>query len=515
MRSTTKLMKNWQFTGPDGKTTAVDLPHTWNNIDGQDGGNDYWRGTCIYKTRFAAPAFDKNTQQVWLQFEGVNASAKVTLNGVEVARHDGGYSTFRADVTALLADSNELIVEADNSKNDRVYPQKADFTFYGGIYRDVSLLVVNRNHIALDYLGGPGVQITPTVNGANADIEVKTWMEGDGEVEFSIYDAAGAEVLTGKGLDTTVTLEHPHLWDGVRDPYLYTCAVRLVLNGEVQDEVRQRFGVRSFSVDPKQGFFLNGRPYPLHGVSRHQDRKGLGNAITREMHDEDMQLIKELGANTIRLAHYQHDPFFYALCDREGMVIWAEIPFISLYIPDPAADENLLSQMRELILQNYNHPSICFWGVANEIGIGGESEAMFHIVHRLHELCKQLDPSRLTGIANVGMTPTSSQLFRLTDVTAYNEYKGWYEGTVEDHGAFCDERHGQIPDIPMAISEYGAEAVLRWHSPAPKVKDYTEEYQSIVHEKAYRALQERPYIWATWLWNMFDFAVDVRNEGGG
>ena len=172
MRSTTKLMKNWQFTGPDGKTTSVDLPHTWNNIDGQDGGNDYWRGTCIYKTRFAAPAFDKNTQQVWLQFEGVNASAKVTLNGVEVAHHDGGYSTFRADVTALLADSNELIVEADNSKNDRVYPQKADFTFYGGIYRDVSLLVVNRNHIALDYLGGSGVQITPTVNGANADIEV-------------------------------------------------------------------------------------------------------------------------------------------------------------------------------------------------------------------------------------------------------------------------------------------------------------------------------------------------------
>ncbi len=259
MRSTTKLMKNWQFTGPDGKTAAVDLPHTWNNIDGQDGGNDYWRGTCIYKTRFAAPAFDKNTQQVWLQFEGVNASAKVTLNGVEVARHDGGYSTFRADVTALLADSNELIVEADNSKNDRVYPQKADFTFYGGIYRDVSLLVVNRNHIALGYFGGPGVQITPAVNGANADIEVKTWMEGDGEVEFSIYDATGAEVLTGKGWDTTVTLEHPHLWDGVRDPYLYTCVVRLVQDGEV-DEVTTRVGLRSFSVDPKKGFFLNGRP---------------------------------------------------------------------------------------------------------------------------------------------------------------------------------------------------------------------------------------------------------------
>ena len=222
MRSTTKLMKNWQFTGPNGKTVAVDLPHTWNNIDGQDGGNDYWRGTCTYKTQFAAPAFDANAQQVWLQFEGVNASAAVTLNGSEVMSHDGGYSTFRADITALLAENNELTVEVDNSKNDRVYPQKADFTFYGGIYRDVSLMVVNKNHIALNYLGGCGVQITPTVNGSKADVEVKTWTEGEGEVEFSILDAAGTEVMTGKGADTTVTLEDPHLWDGIKDPYLYT-----------------------------------------------------------------------------------------------------------------------------------------------------------------------------------------------------------------------------------------------------------------------------------------------------
>ena len=356
MRSTTKLMKNWQFTGPDGKTAAVNLPHTWNNIDGQDGGNDYWRGTCTYTTQFAAPAYDAETQQVWLQFEGVNASARVTLNGQEVMRHDGGYSTFRAEVTGLLAEENELTVAVDNSKNDRVYPQKADFTFYGGIYRDVSLLVVSKNHIALDYLGSCGVQITPTVNGANADITVKTRIEGEGEIEFSILDAAGAEVLTGKGSDAAVTLAHPHLWDGVRDPYLYTCAVRLVLNGAVQDEVRQRFGVRSFHVDPQKGFFLNGRAYPLHGVSRHQDRKGLGNAITREMHDEDMQLIKELGANTIRLAHYQHDQYFYDLCDEAGMVVWAEIPYISEHMPN--GRENTISQMKELIVQNYNHACI-------------------------------------------------------------------------------------------------------------------------------------------------------------
>lgn len=513
MRSTTKLMKNWQFTGPDGKTTAVDLPHTWNNIDGQDGGNDYWRGICIYKTRFAAPAFDKNTQQVWLQFEGVNASAKVTLNGVEVTRHDGGYSTFRADVTALLADSNELIVEADNSKNDRVYPQKADFTFYGGIYRDVSLLVVNRNYIALDYLGGPGVQITPTVNGANADIEVKTWMEGDGEVEFSIYDAAGAEVLTGKGRDTTVTLEHPHLWNGVRDPYLYTCAVRLVLNGEVQDEVRQRFGVRSFSVDPKQGFFLNGRPYPLHGVSRHQDRKGLGNAITREMHDEDMQLIKELGANTIRLAHYQHDQYFYDLCDEAGMVVWAEIPYISEHMPN--GRENTISQMKELIVQNYNHACIVCWGVSNEITISTkDNRDMRDNHHVLNDLCHEMDKTRLTTLACYAMCGPFNPVAHITDLVSWNLYLGWYVPGLFLNDLWMDFFHLCYPNRALGFSEYGAEGMPNLHSSHPRRGDHTEEYQAIYHEYMLRCFDRHKWLWATHVWNMYDFAADARDQGG-
>lgn len=513
MRSTTKLMKNWQFTGPDGKTTAVDLPHTWNNIDGQDGGNDYWRGICIYKTRFAAPAFDKNTQQVWLQFEGVNASAKVTLNGVEVTRHDGGYSTLRADVTALLADSNELIVEADNSKNDRVYPQKADFTFYGGIYRDVSLLVVNRNHIALGYLGGPGVQITPTVNGANADIEVKTWMEGDGEVEFSIYDAAGAEVLTGKGRDTTVTLERPHLWDGVRDPYLYTCAVRLVLNGEVQDEVRQRFGVRSFSVDPKRGFFLNGRPYPLHGVSRHQDRKGLGNAITREMHDEDMQLIKELGANTIRLAHYQHDQYFYDLCDEAGMVVWAEIPYISEHMPN--GRENTISQMKELIVQNYNHACIVCWGVSNEITISTkDNRDMRDNHHVLNDLCHEMDKTRLTTLACYAMCGPFNPVAHITDLVSWNLYLGWYVPGLFLNDLWMDFFHLCYPNRALGFSEYGAEGMPNLHSSHPRRGDHTEEYQAIYHEYMLRCFDRHKWLWATHVWNMYDFAADARDQGG-
>ena len=513
MRSTTKLMKNWQFTGPDGKTVDVDLPHTWNNIDGQDGGKDYWRGTCTYKTRFAAPAFDAETQQVWLQFEGVNASAKVVLNGHEVMTHDGGYSTFRADITALLNESNELTVDVDNSKNDRVYPQKADFTFYGGIYRDVTLIVVNKNHIALGHLGGCGVQITPTVNGANADIEIKTLTEGDGEVEFSILDAAGSEVLTGKGNDATVTLENAHLWDGVRDPYLYTCVVRLVLNGDVQDEVRQRFGVRSFHVDPQKGFFLNGRHYPLHGVSRHQDRKALGNAITRKMHDEDMQLIKELGANTIRLAHYQHDQYFYDLCDEVGMVVWAEIPYISEHMPN--GRENTISQMKELITQNYNHASIVCWGVSNEITISTKDKRdMLDNHHVLNDLCHEMDKTRLTTLACYAMCGPFNPVAHITDLVSWNLYLGWYVPGLFLNDLWMEFFHLCYPNRPLGFSEYGAEGMPNLHSDHPHRGDHTEEYQAIYHEYMLHCFAHHSWMWATHVWNMYDFAADARDQGG-
>ena len=513
MRSTTKLMKNWQFTGPDSKTVDVNLPHTWNNIDGQDGGNDYWRGTCTYKTRFAVPAFDAETQQVWLQFEGVNASAKVVLNGHEVMTHDGGYSTFRADITALLNESNELTVDVDNSKNDRVYPQKADFTFYGGIYRDVTLIVVNKNHIALGHLGGCGVQITPTVNGADADIEIKTLTEGDGEVEFSILDAAGSEVLTGKGNDATVTLENAHLWDGVRDPYLYTCAVRLVLNGEVQDEVRQRFGVRSFHVDPQKGFFLNGRHYPLHGVSRHQDRKALGNAITRKMHDEDMQLIKELGANTIRLAHYQHDQYFYDLCDEAGMVVWAEIPYISEHMPN--GRENTISQMKELITQNYNHASIVCWGVSNEITISTKDKRdMLDNHHLLNDLCHEMDKTRLTTLACYAMCGPFNPVAHITDLVSWNLYLGWYVPGLFLNDLWMEFFHLCYPNRPLGFSEYGAEGMPNLHSDHPHRGDHTEEYQAIYHEYMLQCFARHNWMWATHVWNMYDFAADARDQGG-
>lgn len=513
MREITKIMKGWEFTGPDGTTTTVDLPHTWNARDGQDGGNDYWRGTCIYRTHFAAPQFNTASHQVWIQFDGVNASAHVVLNGSPVCNHDGGYSTFRANITELLRDENELTVEVDNSKNDRVYPQKADFTFYGGIYRDVSLMVVSKNHFTLDYFGGPGIRITPTVQGTDASVQVTTWHDGEGEVSIELLDAAGNTVATGKGPDVTLTIFNAHLWNGVKDPYLYSCKARLVVNGTVEDETTTRFGVRSFKVDPKKGFFLNGKSYPLHGVSRHQDRKGLGNAITREMHDEDMALIKEIGANTIRLAHYQHDQYFYDLCDEVGMVVWAEIPYISEHMPN--GRENTISQMKELIIQNYNHPCIVCWGVSNEITISTKDKKDMLDNHRqLNDLCHEMDKTRLTTLACYAMCGPFNRSAHITDMVSWNLYLGWYVPGFILNDLWMGFFHLCFPNRPFGYSEYGAEGMPNLHSTHPHRGDHTEEYQAKYHEYMLRCFKRHPWMWATHVWNMFDFAADARDQGG-
>ena len=387
MRHIIELKNGWQFTNLDGQTSEVSIPHTWNAIDGQDGGDDYKRGTCTYTLALQKPAFDPDTQEVWIEFDGVNASAQVSLNGQDVCSHDGGYSTFRANLTGLLADENELVVKADNSKNDRVYPQMADFTFYGGIYRMVRLLVVNKAHFALDYLGSSGIRVTATPEGAGAKVRVQSRVT-TGDVTVTLIDRKGRVVGTGTGLDTTIEMAKARRWHGVEDPYLYIARCEVTVDGSVTDRLEIPFGVRSFRVDEKHGFILNDEPYDLHGVSRHQDRKGIGNAITREMHDEDMALIREIGATTLRLAHYQHDQYFYDLCDQYGMVVWAEIPYISEHLPN--GRENTISQMKELIHQNYNHPSIVCWGVSNEITISTKDKADMLDNHReLNDLCEE------------------------------------------------------------------------------------------------------------------------------
>ena len=508
-------MKDWLFTySKDQSQIKLDLPHTWNNKDGQDGGNDYYRGTCSYKKTLNCPEFNKDTECVYLQFHGVNASANVILNGQSIITHDGGYSTFRVEVTNLLKDENELEVLVDNSKNDKVYPQNADFTFYGGIYRNVEWLVVSKNHFDLDYYAGPGIKYYSEIKDGIANVYVDTYTNVENaKVVIYLLDNEGKIVDTKEGKTVVFTLENPHLWDGIKDPYLYKIVAKLFVDENLEDEISCNCGIRSFSFDPKKGFFLNGRSYPLYGVSRHQDRRGVGNAITKEDHIQDMELIKEVGANTIRLAHYQHDQLFYDLCDKNGMVVWAEIPYISEHLPN--GRENTISQMKELIVQNYNHPSIVTWGVSNEITIKDKHRKdMLDNHHVLNNLVHEMDPTRPTTLANYAVCGPFHPVTKVTDIVAWNLYLGWYVPGLFLNDLFMKFYHLIYPNRCLGYSEYGAEGMPNLHSRRPRRGDHSEEYQAIYHEYMLKCFERHPFLWGTYVWNMFDFAADARNQGG-
>ena len=515
MRTIQKITKDWTFIYHDNMRTVLDLPHTWNAVDGQDGGNDYWRGTCCYEKKFKKPEFDAEKELVYLQFHGVNASARVILNGKEVCTHDGGYSTFRGDVTGLLEAENEMLVYVDNSVNTKVYPQKADFTFYGGIYRDVELLTVSKAHFDLDYFGGTGMKVTPEVEGKDAKILVETWNNTEnGEVKVTLFDAERNIVAEGNGEKTTLHVTDVHLWNGVNDPYLYSVHAQLWVDGELADEIETSCGVRYFHFDPDRGFFLNGKPYNLHGVSRHQDFKGIGNAITKEHHDRDMELIREVGANTIRLAHYQHDQYFYDLCDRYGMIVWAEIPYISEHLAD--GNENTISQMKELIVQNYNHPCIVTWGLSNEITISGRryKKQMLKNHHVLQKMVKEMDPTRVTTLACYAVCPHWHPVAHISDIVGWNLYLGWYVPGFFLNDLWIGLWRLLYPKRCLGFSEYGAEGMPDLHSAKPRRGDNTEEYQNKYHEYMLECFKRHPYMWGNYVWNMFDFAADARNQGG-
>lgn len=502
MRNIKNINENWVFVKEKEKST-VNLPHTWNGIDGQDGGNDYYRGKCTYIKEIAKADMPQG-EEIYLQLDGVNSSAFVYFNSKLLCTHHGGYSTFRVKLENIK-DNNEIKIEADNSPNDFVYPQQADFTFYGGIYRDVTLIGVEKNHFDLDFFGAPGIQITPIVNGDKADVNVKTYITGGGEVRVTV----NGETKTGTEVDFTV--DNPHLWNGVADPYLYNAVAELIVDGKVVDRVESRFGIRSFKVDPQKGFILNGKPYPLRGVSRHQDRPGIGNALLPEHHREDIELICEMGANTIRLAHYQHARYFYDLCDEKGLVVWAEIPYISSHLEKGV--ENTKTQMTELIAQNYNHPCIVTWGLSNEITMSGASPAVVENHKMLNDLVHSMDKTRPTTEAVVTMCSMDNEYVHISDIVSYNHYFGWYGGNVNMYGPWFDKFHEKYPNKAIGISEYGCEA-LNWHATDIVQGDYTEEYQAYYHEELIKQIAVRPYLWATHVWNMFDFAADARAEGG-
>ncbi len=520
MRNIVNLNSDWLFV----KNTTdislcegekISLPHTWNAEDGFDGGNDYFRGSCLYKKTLEKSSLPE-ADLYYLEFRGANSSADVYVGGKKLAHHDGGYSTWRVNITEEITDATEIAVIVDNAPNETVYPQMADFTFYGGLYRNVNLVCVNKAHFDLDYFGAPGIKITPAINGKEAKVEVEVYVkdltEGQ-KIVYTIYDKEENEIAKAETTETKVNLEikNVHLWNGRKDPYLYCCEAEIVEGVTVIDNVCSRFGCRTFKIDPDNGFILNGEEYPLRGVSRHQDRWGVGNALLPEHHEEDIDLICEVGATTIRLAHYQHDQYFYDLCDERGLVIWAEIPYISKHMP--GGRENTISQMKELVSQNYNHPSIVVWGLSNEIGIGGADEDLLENHRILNDLCHEMDKTRLTTIAAVSMCKMDDPYLRIPDVVSYNHYFGWYGGDTTMNGPWFDKFHAMHPTIPIGCSEYGCEA-LNWHTSEPKQGDYTEEYQSYYHEELIKQLFTRKFMWATHVWNMFDFGADARAEGG-
>lgn len=524
MREIISLNENWTLSFPKGDhaTEQVNLPHTWNAVDGNDGNGSYLRTTGVYTRTFTAPKQPREGGRTYVEVLAAALNSTVKVNGQVATTHEGGFSIFRADVTDLCHEGeNELTIEVSNEDTPSMYPSSADFTFYGGLYRGVNLISVPNAHFDLDYYGGPGMMVTPVpTEDGGANFTIKSFVTNPADdltVMYSIEDCFGREVASAVrgSADTEVTIYVPdaQLWS-MDEPNLYTVVATLQRNNEEVDEIAANVGVRSFKVTPDEGFSINGVPTPLRGVSRHQDRVFEGNALTAEEHYDDAMLIKELGANTIRLAHYQHSQDFYDACDEIGFAVWAEIPFISVFKKGEGAHKHVMEEMKELIIQNYNHPSIMFWGISNEILIGGISQELVDTHHDLEKLCKELDPTRLTTIAHVSTTPVNGPMHHITDLESYNHYFGWYGGKMEQNGPWLDQFHAEHPDICIGISEYGCEGIINWHSNTPQCKDYTEEYQALYHEHMAQVFEDRPWVWASHVWNMFDFGCAARNEGG-
>jgi beta-galactosidase len=544
-RTDTLLLDGWRFlnadaTGAEAPTfddsgtewSAITLPHTWNALDGEDGGGNYRRGIGWYRRHITAQA-PAAGRHAYLQFDAASMVADVYLNGTHLGQHRGGFAAFRFDVTAALqAGDNVLAVKVDNSSASDVPPLAADFTFFGGLYRAVHLLTTDDLHVDVEDMASPGVYLTPgNVSAASASLAARVRVTNGGgvaeaaAVALAVVDASGVEVVRFAATSTVAagaTVEvplggvivGPHLWDGRRDPYLYTAYVELGHDGMVTDVVSQPLGFRSFGIDPNTGFSLNGNALDLHGVNRHQDRLDMGWAITDKEHDEDMALIYEMGATAIRLAHYQHAQHFYDLADQRGLVVWAEMPLVNSITDAQAFTDNATQQMTELIRQSYNHPSIVFWSIGNEQR--SDDAPTNALLTQLAALVKSEDPSRLSTYAQCCTSDTTG-LPTHTDVNGYNEYYGWYTGVITDLAGWADGVHAARPTAMIAMSEYGAGGAISQHAdntkPAANSGPHPEEYQAVLHEGTWKQLAARPYFWGKFIWNMFDFASDGRNEG--
>jgi beta-galactosidase len=560
----------------DSQWTAVELPHTWNRI-GNEGTErspltNNVQGVGWYRLRFRAPP-SSTMRRYFLQFDGVGAIADVWLNGHYLGKHAGAFSRFRFDASAAIKPSGEnlLVVKADNSRpqpgstTENVIPLSGDFFVFGGIYRSVTLIATDLVHAdMLDY-GGPGLYARAvTIDDLkSAAVRVSAKLVNDGSkprtviVETRIESEPNVIVASESSrvsispaqpalVERTLHVERPRLWQGMKDPYLYKLLMTVrSTQGLDLDQVAQPLGFRSLNFDADKGFFLNGEHLYLKGASMHQDRPAKGWAISQADQAQDFDLLRDMGGNAVRLAHYQHDQYSYELADTLGFVVWAEIPLVNKVSFDgssasPELAANARQQLTELIRQNYNHPSIAVWSIANEIDltatqIKGPSKPAT-LLKSLDLLAKQEDPGRFTtfadcceagigphadavGTAIAGITPRDA-IVGIADTAGYNRYFGWYTGQFDDFGAMLDQAHKRHPALPIAVSEYGAGAALTQHTddPAggpinPHGRPHPEEYQNWYHEASWNALRRRAFLWAAFIWNMFDFSSDSRREG--
>ena len=522
------LNDSWSFHKENEASEQVRIPHTYNSADGQSG-TSMWRGRGFYTRKLMITEADLK-QSLFLEIGAAAMVSTVYINGQKVYENTCPYALYRMSINEYVNEGeNQIEIVTDNSANDAVYPQMADFSFYGGLYRDVKVIAAPKIHF--DYLDGSrdGVQIRTVkeengscwkVVGTGSIVCEKAKSKGKVRMlllnqEEVVCETSASMEFSGKDtFSLTLEISKPHLWMGTEDPYLYQVKLELYEEETVVEERSISTGFRTIQITSDQGLFLNGKHVKLRGVARHQDFGGVGNAVSKENMECDMQLIKEIGANSVRLSHYQHDDYFYQRCDEEGILVWAEVPFISIISENEAAEDNIREQMRRLILQCGNHTSVYCWGVQNEITIAGENEEIHAHVKRMSEYTKNLDPDRYTAEANIYSVANESPINRLAELVGYNLYYGWYYDTIPGLQKRLDEFHAACPDIPLLVTEYGVDTNPQYHSYEPKTKDYTEEYQLLFTDNALRSFEERPYFVGSYVWNLCDFGSANRDEGG-
>jgi beta-galactosidase len=519
----------------DSSWTSLNLPHTWNNLDGQTSGEAYYRGVGWYRTHYKV---DESLagRQFFLKFDGASFVTDVFVNGQPVGEHQGGFAAFVFDVTPLLkvGGDNVIAVKVNNAVNTNIPPLSADFTFYGGLYRDVHLLATDPVQISpLDY-GSPGIYLKTTEVSANsANLQVTAVLSNSTAtaqavtVRTVVTDAATNIVAvmtnvvtlspdTASNVVASTTIATPHLWNGLADPYLYQTFTEVWRDGRVVDMVVQALGFRYYTVDADKGFILNGRYYDLHGVSMHQDWLDRGWAIGDAQRNTNFMLLKEIGATALRLSHYEHNDQTYQLADRNGIVLWTEIPLVNRITESPEFYASAKQQLIELIRQRYNHPSVISWGIFNEVTLKPGPKPV-RLARELAALVAQEDPTRPSASAANSRDDEPSTW--CSELNAFNKYYGWYNGTLQDFAPWLDRIHAKYPDRRIGITEYGAGASINQHSedlvkePNQSGHYHPEEYQNLFHETYWQALRARPFIWCKFVWNMFDFGVGGRNEG--